>query len=133
MRTKAGDGVTETAAILRVADVLKSDPRLAGLMLRCSKQGVEPVIVVVEPFSPQARPKITLRADDQELYFEGRPLPTGAGLRVPADGLTLINGPWKGARELKIRISDGDAEMSGVVDLAGLTQAIQSLGDCLGK
>lgn len=133
VRTKAADGVTETTAILRVADVLKSDPRLAGLMLRCSEQGVEPVIVVVEPFSPQARPKITLRADDQELYFDGKPLPTGAGLRVPADGLNLINGPWKGARELRIRISDGDAEMSGVVDLAGLTQAIQSLGDCVGK
>jgi hypothetical protein len=133
VRSKAADGVTETTAILRVADVLKSDPRLAGLMLRCSKQGVEPVIVVVEPFSPQARPKITLRADDQELYFEGKPLPTGAGLRVPADGLDLINGPWKGARDLTIRISDGDAEIGGVVELSGLTQAIQSLADCAGK
>ena len=66
-------------------------------MLRCTKQGIEPVIVVVEPFSPQAHPKITLRADDLELYFEGKPLPTGAGLRVPADGLDLINGPWKGS------------------------------------
>ena len=44
-----------------------------------------------------------------------------------------MSGPWKGARELKIRISDGDAEMNGVVDLAGLTQAIQSLGDCVGR
>lgn len=133
IRTKAADGVTETTAILRVADVLKSDPRLAGLMLRCSKQGIEPVIVVVEPYSPQARPKITLRADDEELYFDSRPLPTGVGLRVPADGLSLMSGPWKGARELKIRISDGDTEMNGVVDLAGLTQAIQSLGDCVGR
>jgi hypothetical protein len=133
VHTKAADGVTETTAILRVADVLKSDPRLAGLMLRCTKQGIEPVIVVVEPFSPQARPKITLRADDQELYFEGKPLPTGAGLRIPADGLTLISGPWRGAPELRIGISEGGAEMSGVVDLAGLTQAIQSLDNCAGR
>lgn len=133
IHTKAADGVTDTTAILHVADLLKSDPRLAGLMLRCNKQGVEPVIVVVEPFSPQARPKITLRADNQEFYFEGKPLPTGAGLRVPADGLDLVKGPWKGASELTIRISDADLEISGVVELSGLTNAIKSLADCAGK
>jgi hypothetical protein len=134
VHTKAADGVTESTAILHVAELLKSDARLAGLMLRCSKQGVEPVIVVVEPFSPQAHPKITLRADDREFYFEGKPLPTGAGLRVPADGLDLVKGPWKGARELTIKISDGDAEVDGVVELSGLTNALQSLAaDCPGK
>ncbi len=102
-------------------------------MLRCGKQGVEPVIVVVEPFSPLARPKISLRADDRESYFEGRPLPTGAGLRVPADAFDLVKGPWKGARELTIKISDGDVEMSGVVELSGLPTAIQSLAGCAGK
>ena len=133
IHTKGADGVSETTAILRVAEVLRSDPRLAGLMLRCSKQGVEPVIVVVEPFSPQARPKITLRADDQEFYFEGKPLPTGEGLRVPANGLDLVQGPWKDARELMISISDGGAEIGGVVELSGLPDAIRSLDGCAGK
>lgn len=58
-------------AILHTADFERSDPRLAGLMLRCGRQGVEAVVVVVEPFPPNARPQITLRTPGQESNFVG--------------------------------------------------------------
>lgn len=60
-------------------------------------------------------------------------MPYGTGLRIPADGLQLANGPWKGAHEVAIKISDGGLEMAGVVELSGLTDAIKSLSDCAKK
>ncbi len=115
----------EPAAILRIADVERSDPRLAGLMLRCAKQGVEAVIIVIEPFPPHARPKITLRAAGQESYLEGEVIPTGAGVRLPIDSGTLATGPWRQSEELGIKIGVGASTIDGVVGLSGLTPALE--------
>jgi hypothetical protein len=120
-------------AIMHVADVARSDPRLAGLMLRCGKTGVEPVIVVVEPFSPQARPKITLRAGAEEFYFRGIPVAAGAGLRMPAESVDLATGLWRRASEVWIKISDRDVDVDGVVGLSGFAEALQALADCTGN
>jgi hypothetical protein len=128
------NGGTEAAAILHTADFERSDPRLAGLMLRCSEYGVEVIIVVVEPFPPHMRPKITLRVAGQESYFEGVVIPTGAGVRVPVDAWKLAIGLQLGSKELGIKISDGESTIDGVVALSGLTPALESLSaDCARK
>jgi hypothetical protein len=72
------------AAILHTADIERSDPHLAGLMLRCGREGVEAVVVVVEPFPPHARPQITLRTPGPESQFIGTIISTGAGIRLRA-------------------------------------------------
>jgi hypothetical protein len=59
------------AAILYTVAIERSDPRLAGLMLRCEQQGSEAVGVVVEPFPPQARPQIILPTPGQESTLLG--------------------------------------------------------------
>jgi hypothetical protein len=121
----------EAGAILRIAVFERSDPRLAGLMLRCAEHGVEAIIIVIEPFPPHARPKITLRVAGQESYLEGDVIPTGAGVRLPVDGGKLATGPWRGSEELGIEISDGASTINGVVGLSGLTPALNALlADC---
>ncbi|WOJ89225.1 hypothetical protein RZS28_15675 [Methylocapsa polymorpha] len=128
------NGGTEAAAILHTAEFERSDPRLAGLMLRCGDHGVEVIIVVVEPFPPHARPKITLRVAGQESYFEGIVIPTGAGVRVPVDAWKLATGSQLGSKELGVKISDGESMIDGVVALAGLRPALESLSvDCARK
>lgn len=112
---------------MRTADFGRSDPGLAGLVLRCNNQSIEPVIVVVEPFRAAAQPKITLRAAGNETYFTGTILPTGVGVRLPIDGAQMANGPWQGAKELEVTIADGDTVIRGVVPLGGLGAAIVSL------
>src|SRR5271155_4487089 len=47
-----------------------------GLMLRCGREGVEAVVVVVEPFPPHVRPQITLRTPGQESQFTGTIIPS---------------------------------------------------------
>jgi len=100
VRSAEANNEPGSVAILHTVDFERSNPRLAGLMLRCGRQGIETVIVVVEPYPPHARPQITLRALGQEFRFIGTILPTGAGIRLPSDATGLVTGPWHKASEL---------------------------------
>ena len=84
VRSATATAAKGEAAILHTADIERSDPRLAGLMLRCGREGVEAVVVVIEPFPPHARPQITLRTPGQESQFIGTIISTGAGIRLRA-------------------------------------------------
>ena len=133
-RSATATAATGAAAILHTADIERSDPRLAGLMLRCGMQGVEAVVVVVEPFPPRARPQITLRTPGRESRFVGTIIPTGAGIRLPGDATRLLTGHWRTAREIEINVADGGAAIDGVVALSGLPRALQSLdAECAQK
>jgi hypothetical protein len=114
-------------AIIHTADFERSDPRLAGLMLRCGRQGIETIIVVVEPFPPHARPEITLRTPGQETKFDGTILPTGVGIRLPSKATGWVTGASRMAQELEIKVAEGDAAIDGVVALSGLSEALESL------
>src|SRR6516165_5400843 len=120
-------GGSHLAAILHTADLDKSDPRLAGLMLRCAEHGLEPVIIVVDPLPPRAKPRITLRGEGQVINLDGSIIPTGAGILLPVDGLDLANGPWARSREVGIRIENGDTIIEGAVMLSGLQEAVRAL------
>ena len=43
VRSATATAATGEAAILHTADIERSDPRLAGLMLRCGREGIEAV------------------------------------------------------------------------------------------
>jgi hypothetical protein len=134
VRSAGENAESGASAILHTADFERSDPRLAGLMLRCGRQGIETVIVVVEPFPPHARPQITLRTPGQESRFVGTIIPTGAGIRLPSDATGLVTGPWHTARELEIKVAEGDADIDGVVALPGLSEALETLNaECVQK
>ena len=134
VRSKAENGGLGASAILHTVEFERSDPRLAGLMLRCEKQGIEAIIVVVEPFPPRARPQITLRTPGQVFRFVGSIIPTGAGIRLPAEAADLVTGPWQKARELEINVSEGDKAFGGVVVLSGLSSALELLNaECVQK
>jgi hypothetical protein len=134
VRSAGANGEPGSSAILHTADFERSDPRLAGLMLRCGRQRIETIIVVVEPFPPHARPQITLRTLGQESEFVGTIIPTGAGIRLPSDATDLVTGLWRTARQLEIKVADGDVAIGGVVALAGLPEALEALNaECVQK
>jgi hypothetical protein len=134
VRSAGVNGEPGSSAILHTADFERSDPRLAGLMLRCGRRGIETILVVVEPFPPHAQPQITLRTLGQESHFVGAIIPTGAGVRLPSDATGLVTGTWHMARELEIKVTEGDAVIDGVVALAGLPEALESLNaECVQK
>lgn len=127
VRSAGANAGPSVSAILHTAEFERSDPRLAGLMLRCGRQGIETVIVVIGPFPPHAQPQITLRTPEQESHFVGTIIPTGAGIRLPSDATNLVMGPWRKARELGINVTDGDTVINGAVALSGLPEALETL------
>ena len=127
MRTpgpKAGDDVI---SMIRTADMLRSDPDFAGLMLHCGQKGPEILIIVVKPFPPRSRPRVALGGPINEVHFEASVLPSGAALLLPSDAMALANGPWQSQVDLSVRIEDGDITTRGVVPLSGLDTALQTL------
>lgn len=125
---------TDTQAILHTAEFERSDPQLAGLMLRCGQKGIETIVVVVEPYSPQTRPEIVLRSAEQEVHFEGRMIPTGAGILLPDEAANWLTQAAKASGEVEIEIAAANKKIDGVVGLTGLPSAVQPLNyDCVQK
>lgn len=134
VRTALATAATSEAAVLHTADFERSDPRLAGLMLRCARKGIEAIVVVVESFPPQARPEISLRSPGQESQFIATMIPTGAGILLPGDATSLLTGPLRAAPEIEIKVTEGGTAIDGVVALSGLPRALQSLNaECVQK
>jgi hypothetical protein len=127
LRTANPRGGAEAVSMIHTADITRSDPDLAGLMLRCGEHGAEVAIVVVTPFPPRAQPDVTVGADGKEWRFTARVVPPGAELLLPAEATSLAAGPWQSTRELVVKVSSPEQSFRGVVSIDGLAAALATL------
>jgi hypothetical protein len=128
LRTPDPRGGRESIAVSRAADLLRSDPEFAGMMLRCTSGGIELVFVLVRPLPPRSRPQVTLNFEGKSLRFEAAVVPPGASIRLPPEAAALAGGAWHSVRELSVAIDDGAAaKINGVVVLEGLRTAYATL------
>jgi hypothetical protein len=102
-----------TASILRTADPGSSDVDVAGLMFRCAENGTDALFIVLSPFGPAAKPTIALDLGGLRFETEASVLPSGAGLLVPRDMLSLFAAPEKMMADLSFVISEGGRRFSG--------------------
>jgi len=109
------------------ADINRSDLDLAGLMLRCSENGVEVIIVVVTPFSPHARPDVSIGTASKEWRFSAHIVPPGAQLLLPAEAMRLATGPWQLAPELAVKVASQEQSFGGVIPIEGIGEAFATL------
>ncbi len=131
IESPGGSRGATTTAFVHTVDVSRSDPRLAGMMLRCNGSQIEAVFVVVEAFLPGERPRITLRANGEEAYFDAYITRAGTGLAVPAATLASKDGPWRAADELEVRISGRGTGYGGIVPMRGFRSVVTTLTvDC---
>lgn len=127
MRSPNPAGGPDAVYIMHTPDPNKSD-LLAGLMLRCSKNGIEVLIVSVKPFPPRDHPKVTVETDPHHrTEFSASVVTPGALVLLPPAATSLAEGPWKNASELSATVKDADTTVSGVVPLAGLESALGAL------
>jgi hypothetical protein len=119
-------GGADAVAVMRTADVLKSDVGLAGLMFRCGDHGLEVVVVATMPFEPRAQPHLKLRAGKTETEFSATVVPPFSALLLPKEAVALF-GEWQSASELLIEIEDQQMVIRGAVPLAGLKSATAML------
>jgi hypothetical protein len=112
---------------MQTAEVLRSDIALAGLMLRCSGATFELLTVLLEPIPPRARPQVTLAAGSERVQFEGRTATPSTTILLPQEAVTLLTGPWQSRGEISVAVKHEDTSIQGVVSLAGLRPAYETL------
>jgi len=118
----------DAVSIMHTADVSRSDLDLAGLMVRCREETTEVLIVLVRPFPPRARPKVTIAvAGSGPVELTASVAAPGLLLLLPPEANSLAVGPWQTASELTIAVADEHAPIQGVVPLAGLGIALGEL------
>lgn len=127
LRTANPRGGAEAVSMIHTADITRSDPDLAGLMLRCGEHGAEVAIVVVTPFPPRAQPDVTVGADGKEWRFTAKVVSPGAELLLPAEATGLAAGPWQLTHELVVKVTSPEQSFGGVVSIDGLAAALATL------
>ena len=113
---------------MRTADTARSDPDLAGLMVRCSdKQSLEVTLALVRPVPPRSKRSVLISWGTTQAAFQAEASSTGAALGLPAEVTSLARDIWQRAAELAVTIKDTDGEIKGVILLDGLAPAMARL------
>jgi hypothetical protein len=127
IRTPNPRGGADAVSIIRTADLTRSDPDLAGLMLRCAGTKFQVLIVVIRPLAPRAKPGVTLHVGSTITRFDASVVAPGTALLLPPAAEALARGPWHSASEANIEVEEDTGNFRGTVSLAGLGSAIAKL------
>jgi len=120
-------------SIMRTADTVRSDPDLAGLMIRCRSRlgdgspNLEVLVVLLNPLPLRAHPNVRLKSESAENRYTASIAAPGALVLLPAEAVALATGSWQSANELAIDVEDSGLTIHGVVALAGLRAALSDL------
>jgi hypothetical protein len=126
--TRRPAGGRDAIAIMRTADTGRSDPDLAGLMIRCAeKTGFEVLLAVVRPFPPRTRRDIIVGTGAAQTRLHARVSSQGTGFILPVEATAFTNGLWQDLRELVVAIEDPESRIKGVIRLDGLGPAMSKL------
>jgi hypothetical protein len=118
----------EAISIMRTADTTRSDPDLAGLMIRCQeKPGFEALLALVRPLPPRAQRDVVVGSGAARSVLHAEVSSLGTGVVLPVEPTAFTTGPWRGLKELSVIIKDPEAEIHGVILLDGLAPAMAKL------
>jgi hypothetical protein len=68
---------------MHTAEMLRSDPDFAGLMLRCAEDGIDVLVIVIEPRPPRARPQVKFGPTGNEASYQATVVPPFTALLLP--------------------------------------------------
>jgi hypothetical protein len=123
----------ESFSITKIADATRSDHDVAGLMLRCGEGATTEVLVVlIEPLRPRTHPKVTVSAGATTTEFTGSVVTPGALVLLPEKASALVEHAWRSIPELTVAIAEEHHSLRGVIPLADIRAAMQTLqSNCL--
>jgi hypothetical protein len=128
VRTPRPKGGPDAVAVMRTADTARSDPDLAGLMIRCAeKPGLEVLLALVRPLPPRSKRDVVVTTGATESVVHADVSSIGTALVLPIDAAAFATGRWHGLKELAVTIKDPEAEIRGVISLEGLAPAMAKL------
>jgi hypothetical protein len=123
-----GGGDREAVSIMRTADTSRSDPDLAGLMIRCQdKPGLQVLLALVRPLPPRAKRSVVVSPTTAPTIIHAEVSPLGTGIVLPIEPSMFTTGQWRELKELAVLIQDPEADIRGVIPLDGLAPALAKL------
>ena len=133
VQTADTQGDRKAVSIMRTAETIRSDPDLAGLMIRCQSRpgdglpNLEVLVVLLNPLPLRAHPNVRLKSEGGESRYAASIAVPGALVLLPAEAAALASGPWQSVNELTIDVEDAGRTVHGVVALGGLRSALADL------
>ncbi len=120
-------GGPDMISITKMADAARSDHDVAGLMLRCGEGATTEVLVVLlEPLPPRTHPTVTVVAGAMTTEMTGSAVP-GALVLLPEKASALVERAWQSIPELAVAITANHNSIHGVIPLADMSTAMQTL------
>jgi len=97
-------------------------------MLRCGEGATTQVLVVlIDPLPPRTHPKVTVVAGATTTEFTASVVTPGALVLLPEKASALVEGAWESVPELSVSISENRRSLHGVIPLADISTAMQTL------
>jgi hypothetical protein len=128
VRTPRPNGGPDAVAITRTADVMQSDPDLAGLIIRCQERpGLEVLLALVRPLPPRSKRDVVVKVGSAPATLHAEVAPPGTALVLPTDATAFTTGPWRGLKELPVKVLDPEGDIRGIIPLEGVVPAIAKL------
>jgi len=128
IRTPDPQGGPDAISIVHVADLVRSSPEIAGLMVRCQRAaGIEVLIALVKPLSLSVRPNVRLTTGGIGSALSGTVVPPGSAILLPLQAESWVNGLGQNPTELTIVIDDDAISARGVVPIDDFSTALSNL------
>jgi hypothetical protein len=127
-RTPNPAGGPDSISIAKISNTTGSDQDIAGLMLRCGEGATAQVLVVlIEPLPLRTHPKVTVVAGATTTEFIASVMTPGVLVLLPEKASALVEAAWQSVPELAVSISENRRSLHGVIPLAEISTALQTL------
>lgn len=110
--TDARGGAT-FPALMQTADSARSDLDVVGMMIRCQKGRLEPLLIILDPLPPRSEATIDLSTAGKRESFKAALIPTGAGVAVAIDAETRLMAEWAEEPDVEIAIHARERTIRG--------------------
>ena len=126
-RTPNPAGGPDSISIAKIAEAT-SDQDVTGLMLRCAEGATTEVLVVlIKPLPPRTHPKVTIVAGATTTQFIASVVTPGVLVLLPEKASALVEHAWQSIPELAVTIAEDHRSLHGMIPLADISTAIQTL------
>jgi hypothetical protein len=127
-RTPNPAGGPDSISIVKITNTTGPGQDIAGLMLRCGEGATTQVLVVlIEPLPLRTHPKVTVVAGATTTEFTASVVTPGALVLLPEKASALVEDAWQSVPELAVSISESRRSFHGVIPLADIGAAMQTL------
>jgi len=97
-------------------------------MLRCAEGATTEVLVVlIKPLPPRTHPKVTIVAGATTTQFIASVVTPGVLVLLPEKASALVEHAWQSIPELAVTIAEDHRSLHGMIPLADISTAIQTL------